>query len=109
MDSIEIKQLESSGITMIVAYIPKAQFISYRLNSPEDIGIYVETVSRLIESIPNDKELTIAVLEQDDKKRLRLECEGHVSSISIEEGVRDVERATYCFQIRSRDWRKIAA
>lgn len=45
MDSIEIKQLESSGITMIVAYIPKAQFISYRLNSPEDIGIYVETVS----------------------------------------------------------------
>lgn len=92
MDGIEIKQLDSSGIAMIVARIPKAQFISYRLGSPENIGVYVETVSRLIESIPNDKELTIAVLEQDGKKRLRLECEGHVSSVSIEEGVRDVEK-----------------
>jgi DNA-binding Lrp family transcriptional regulator len=92
MDGIEIKQLDSSGISMIVARIPKAQFISYRLGSPENIGIYVERVSRLIESMPNDKELTIAVLEQDGKKRLRLECEGNVSSVSIEEGVRGMEK-----------------
>ena len=92
MDGIEIKQLDSSGIAMIVVRIPKVQFISYRLGSPENIGIYVETVSRLIESIPNDKELTIAVLEQDGKKRLRLECEGHASSISIEDGAGDVEK-----------------
>ena len=92
MDGIEIKQLDSSGIAMIVARIPKAQFISYRLGSPENIGIYVETVSRLIEGMPNDKELTIAVLEQGSKKRLKLECGVHVSSVSMEEGIRVVEK-----------------
>lgn len=92
MDGIEIKQQDSSEIAMIVARIQKAQFISYRLGNPENIGVYVETVSRLIESIPNDNELTIAVLEQDGKKRLRLKCEGHVSSVSVEEGAGDVEK-----------------
>ena len=92
MNGIEIKQLDSSGIAMMVARIPKARFISYRFGSPEELGIDLERVSRLIEGMPNDKELTAAVLEKDGKKRLKLECGGHVGNVFIENVTRYVEK-----------------
>jgi hypothetical protein len=92
MNGIEIKQMESSGIAMIVARIPKAQFISYRFGSPEELGIDLERVSKLIEGMPNDKELTATVLEKDGKRRLNLKCGGHVGSVLIENVTRYVEK-----------------
>ena len=92
MNGIEIKQLESSGIAMIVARIPKARFISYRIGNPEELGVDLERISRLIDGMPNDKELTATVLEKDGKRKLKMECGGHVGSVLIENVTRHAEK-----------------
>ena len=48
-EGIEIRQMNSSSIAMIVAMIPKVQFASYRLGSPEDIGIDLGGFQGLLE------------------------------------------------------------
>lgn len=91
-EGIEIRQMNSSAIAMIVARIPKAQFSSYRLGSPEGIGIDLEMVSRLTEDMPNDEELTITLQEENGKKRLKLDCGGHHNSVLTESGIRAAEK-----------------
>jgi DNA polymerase III sliding clamp (beta) subunit (PCNA family) len=92
LEGIEIKQLDSSRIAMIAAKIPKAQFASYRLGSPEDIGIDLGRISRLTGDMPDDEELTITLQEENGKKRLKLECGGHHNSVLTESGISAVEK-----------------
>ena len=86
-EGLEIRQMDSSGIAMIVARIPKARFSVYRLGNPEDIGVNLENVSDLAQSIPNGKELTISTV-QDGKRKLKLEWEGFVSNVMLEDNIR---------------------
>ena len=90
-EGLEIRQMDPSGIAMIVARIPKARFSVYRLGNPEDIGVNLEDVSDLAQSIPNGKELTISMV-QDGKRRLKLEWEGFVSNVMLEDNIRGIER-----------------
>ena len=91
-EGIEIRQMNSSSIAMIAAKIPKAQFASYRLGSPEDIGIDLGRISRLTGDMPDDEELTITLQEENGKKRLKLECGGHHNSVLTESGISAVEK-----------------
>ena len=86
-EGLEIRQMDPSGIAMIVARIPKARFIMYRLGNPENIGVNLESVSSIVQSMPNEKELTISVV-QDGKRKLRLEWEGFVSNVLLVDDIR---------------------
>ena len=90
-EGLEIRQMDPSSIAMIVARIPKARFSVYRLGNPEDIGVNLEDVSDLAQSIPKGKELTISMV-QDDRRKLKLEWEGFFSNVMLEDNIRGVER-----------------
>ena len=91
-EGLEIRQMDPSGIAMIEARIPKTRFSVYRLGNPEDIGVNLENVSSLAQSMPNEKELTLSMV-QDGKRKLRLEWEGFVSNITLEDNIRGGVRA----------------
>ena len=91
-EGIEIRQMDPTSIAMIVARISKAQFISYEVGNPENIGIDTGKISSIVHSMPGDKELIITVSGVADGRKLRLECEDHVSNILIEKDIRSDEK-----------------